>query len=148
MIIRAFLGRAALILLLCFVFITTAKCQIVITPSDSVVHTVDSLVKRMVGPGVLISNITYNQGLFSKGLGYYTDTSNILDLRNGLVISTGYVAKTPGPNTSFFLSDQVSGSSIDPDLSGLINSTDLSDLSSIEFDFIPLSDTLAFCFWV
>ncbi len=144
--IRAFLGKAALTLLLCLVLIRTAQCQIVITPSDSVVFTVDSLVKKMVGPGVLISNITYNQGLFSKGLGYYTDTSNILNLRNGLVMSTGYVDKIPGPNTSTFLSDQVSGSSIDPDLSGLINSTDLSDLSSIEFDFIPLSDTLAFNF--
>jgi gliding motility-associated-like protein len=97
----------------------------------------------LVGSGVTITNITYSgvpgsMGEFSNG-----NTTN-LGLDHGIIISTGLVNGNPAIGSAamnFASTDNQTGA--DPQLQNLVTDPVL-DAAVLEFDFIPISDTLKF----
>lgn len=113
------------------------------------VQTPNDLVNDVLaGPGVTILNLTYN-GSAANGLnaqpqaGYFNSNGSAFPLSEGVVLSTGNVSEASN-NETFFASTGYSGPS-DVDLAtfgaGAIN-----DAVSIEFDFIPVGDSVSFNF--
>lgn len=96
----------------------------------------------LTGPGVTVSNVTYTGDM--QSIGTFTTGTNptIVGFNSGMVLSSGNVSHIPWPNTSSTISTQTSGGS-DPQLAGLITQA-IKDAAVLEFDFIPLSDTIKF----
>ncbi|MCX7768912.1 MAG: choice-of-anchor L domain-containing protein, partial [Flavobacteriales bacterium] len=95
----------------------------------------------LLGTGVTGSNVSY-QGNVSQ-LASFTDPSAAIGFSSGLIISTGN-ASNPllnGPSSNF-CSDAV-GSGSNPLLQAISNVA-INDAAMLQFDFIPLGDTLSF----
>ncbi len=95
----------------------------------------------LIGTGVTVSNVTFSGnpdaiGRFNNG-GF-----TVMNLDAGVILSTGDVADAPGPNTGITSTDNGTGS--DPQLAALIPGYTINDAAVIEFDFIPIGDTLRF----
>ena len=110
------------------------------------------------GKGVTVSNITfqgrYRTNVASSQFGTFELRGNDPPdfFNRGIILSTGFVRDAPGPNTNGDFpprqapnaNGQIFGRG-DADLKRLIgDTTDTFDAAVIEFDFIPLSDTLKF----
>jgi gliding motility-associated-like protein len=101
----------------------------------------------LVGTGVTVSNITYigaggTIGSFTTG-----GSPTNLGFSSGIIMASGLVNGTPtiGSAASNFASTQTlypAGS--DPDLQVLIPASPIYDASVLQFDFVPLSDTIKF----
>jgi hypothetical protein len=86
----------------------------------------------------------------NKSIGYFQNTNPNFPLAKGIIMSTGFVANAPGPNTT------TQGSGIwgtDNDLFNYIDGlnidtglTDYNDATVLEFDFTPLTDAMSFDF--
>jgi len=107
-------------------------------------YTVQEYIQTLIGNGVEIFNATYNGhpraiGKFSTG----SQPTN-LGISSGLVLSTGWVIPPPpiGSPVSNFKSHE-NGRNGDNDLDNLIGGNTY-DAAILEFDFIPLSDTIRF----
>lgn len=139
-----------LIILLCFCMANTAIAQLVITPYI----TVRSLVQKLVGEGVIISNPTFTGKREMAGFFNNNPISTQINIDSGIVLTSGRAKTGPGigvdgngftpaqnylANTSWNLPG-------DPDLAAEIGSNvnDLHDACVLEFDFIPLGDSIRF----
>ena len=106
------------------------------------------------GPGVTISNITYNGSSLPtvwNNIGTFTtgSTPTNLGITSGLILSTGGVSGAVGPNNSGSFGIALTPSTPDlgdSDLYALVGSSvsNLHDASVLEFDFIPATDTIKF----
>ena len=95
----------------------------------------------LLGGGVTATNIVYNG--IPLAIGKFSGTSNI-GLASGVILATGDVSVAVGPNNSGSLSNGGSGAtSSDPELTSIATNT-LYDAAILEFDFVPLSDTVKF----
>ena len=104
----------------------------------------DQYIDKLIGGGITYSNVVYNGhpraiGMFSTG----TIPTN-LGMSSGFMLATGYVNGTPaiGSNASNFLSNQI-GTGSDADLYNIVKAP-VYNAASIEFDFVPVSDTIRF----
>ncbi len=102
----------------------------------------------LVGQGVQISNVTYNGQANvpggQPGIGSFEATDNaIVPLAGGVVLATTNVTTIPVSSTGF---GGGSGQSGDPDLSMLAGGQNMNDISILEFDFVPIGDTIRFNF--
>ncbi len=104
-----------------------------VTPTD--------LVNNLLGPGVTISNVTYNgapaaAGTFSGGTG-------IIGFENGIILSSGKISTVIGPND---VPDATTswGTAGDPDLNTLIPGYTTFDAATLEFDFVPQGNVVTF----
>ncbi len=107
----------------------------------------------LVGTGVTVSNVKFNGSttpIAWNNIGSFTTgtTPTNLGFNNGLIMATGNATDAAGPNTGYTTS-AVSPSTpnmSDPDLLAIVSSsvTSLNDAAILEFDFIPLSDTIKF----
>jgi gliding motility-associated-like protein len=111
--------------------------QIVVTQGISPASGVQNV---LLGSGVTITNITYNGVANSFGTFTTGSTPTNLGITSGLVISTGLASGAAGLTSGFASTDNGRGS--DPQLDGLVS--DVQDAAVLEFDFIPLSDTVQF----
>ena len=122
---------------------------------NTTTYTVDQLINQVLinSPCVSGTNITFKTGtLFgsTNGIGYFENSNANFPFANGVVLSTGDVTKTPGPNSTI-LSDGNLAWTGDSDLeanllsqSGItINSV---NASYIEFDFQPKTPNFDFSF--
>ncbi len=120
------------------------RAQIVIDNSLTPQEFVEQI---LVGTGVSVSNVTYNGQANAPGgqvaIGSFTSANTILPLANGLVLASGGVNQIPTGSTIF---DPGSGLSGDPDLLLLSGQASINDYSILEFDFVPLGDTIKFDF--
>lgn len=124
-----------------------SKGQLVITNESNAV----ALAQRLVGDGVTISNVTFNGNPLMAGYFKINNHTNPPALDSGIVLTTGY-AKTNGGNTGLdgnsFLeaSNMIIGGEGDPDLANIlgVDSSDLHDRCVLEFDFVPLGDSIKF----
>lgn len=102
----------------------------------------------LLGPGVTVSNITYNGS--QQAIGYFDGTNTNLGIDEGIVLTTGTVFNNGngphGPNNS-------SNSGFDNNTPGYFRLTNLLggnaqtyNASILEFDFIPYSDTVRFSY--
>lgn len=104
-------------------------------------YTAAQLVDFLVGSGVYVSNITSYGSINARGRFSNGNTTNI-GLKNGVILSTGRVQDAPGPNNVGNKSTN-NGYGSDALLATLVNQT-IYDASTLEFDFVPNSDTIKF----
>ena len=121
--------------------------------------TVEQYVQEvLLGQNVSVSNITFNGGpanTVSTAVGGFDCTNCNLGIASGFAMTTGDVAGLVGPNDESGYAGTGTGLAMgqDPDLLNLIqelipgadpNIVDVNDWVIIEFDFIPLGDTIQF----
>jgi gliding motility-associated-like protein len=99
----------------------------------------------LIGPGVTVSNITFNGA--PSSIGSFTGTGTNLGIANGIIITTGTVIDNGngphGPNNQAN-AGQINGGAGSTLLSGIIGGGQTYDAAILEFDFIPYSDTVRF----
>lgn len=118
-------------------FFTTASAQLTVAPGTPAV-----LVDTMLGTGVTASGITYSGYPFATGT--FNGALSNIGFNSGAFLCTGDINMAVGPNNSGSLS--LGGSMVpctDPQLNAL-GTTTLYDAAVLEFDFVPMSDTLKF----
>lgn len=104
-------------------------------------QTAQNLVQNvLVGTGVQVSNITYNGD--PQAIGAFLGTSSNIGFPGGIMLASGYVTTAVGPNNSGGSGDDL-GQAGDPDID-VITNNDTYDAAVLEFDFIPVSDTIKF----
>lgn len=106
---------------------------------------VDEWVKKnFSGQGVVVGNIKF-KGYPLSTLSF-TSTGNVLQVQKGLILSTGNSYNVAGYNNSHNQSStfgDILSSQIDPDLSAIVSGK-LFDICSVEFDFVPLDNSIQF----
>jgi len=106
---------------------------------------VDEWVKKnFSGQGVIIGNIKF-KGYPLSTLSY-TSAGNILQVQKGLILSTGNSFNVAGYNNSHNQSStfgDILSPQADPDLSAIVSGK-LFDICSIEFDFVPMDNSIQF----
>ena len=125
------------LLVLLYPFISFSQINV------SNVSTPQQLVQNVLaGSGVNVSNITYTGSNISIGSFSNGNNSNI-GMDEGLVLSTGNVLDILGPNSlPNTQTNTLAGS--DPQLQNLVPGYSLFDAAILEFDFVPMSDTIRF----
>ncbi|NLN73902.1 MAG: T9SS type B sorting domain-containing protein [Bacteroidales bacterium] len=112
--------------------------QLVISPNPSPQNAVQDV---LVGQGVSVSNISYSGagvawGTFSTG----ANATN-LGFSEGILLTTGKASDVA--NNVTYHASTANNTSGDPQLQSLVGAT-INDAAVLEFDFVPISDTLEF----
>lgn len=119
-----------------------ASTQITVQPVQDTQHAAIAqlLRKTLVGEGVFIGNFTVKGSPDAMGLFQLNSSKDLV--KEGLVLSTGHLTDIPGPNDTGSTTTimQTLG---DVDLGKHIGSRN-GDAVSIEFDFIPHTDSIVF----
>ncbi len=124
-------------------FSTNTFGQLVTNPGQSPVGLVQNV---LLGPGVTVSNITYTGA--NTAISEFTATGTNLGISNGIVMTTGTIfdngAGPQGPNnqSNAGIDNQTPGSAL---LASIITAGAATyNAATLEFDFIPYSDTVRF----
>ena len=118
---------------------------------NQVCYTVDELVTDVLinNPCANVSNISFTSGNdFNdvNGIGHFIEPSGTFPFSEGIVLSTGDALLASGPNSGLGNASTGSGQwPGDDDLSALIGE-ETNNASTIEFDFVPISNNLSFRF--
>ncbi|MBX7182597.1 MAG: choice-of-anchor L domain-containing protein [Bacteroidia bacterium] len=115
---------------------------ITVTPATTATDVQAFVTNTLLGGCVTASNIVYTGSPIS--IGTFTNGSSIIGFNSGVVMTSGAAAYSVGPNNS----GNRSASNFengDNDLNTLLN-TFTNDACVIEFDFLPLSDTVRFTY--
>ena len=126
-----------IIILLSF-SIPNSYCQLIINTAMTPVQLVQNV---LLGSGVTVSNITYQGGTNTRASFTNGSTTNI-GLNNGIILSTGIVTQIANPQ-SYFMSTNL-GLAGDPNLNTISGASHTYDACVLQFDFVPLSDTVKF----
>jgi len=97
----------------------------------------------LIGQGVTVSNVTFNSPSGANNIGHFSALNTNLGLDSGVIIASGNVANAIGPNNTQGAGNQTFTGS-DPQLSALMPGYSIYDAAVLEFDFVPLSDTIRF----
>ncbi|MFY9309867.1 MAG: choice-of-anchor L domain-containing protein [Bacteroidia bacterium] len=95
----------------------------------------------LLGTGITASNITYNG--VPVAIGDFNGSSSNIGLAGGVIMSSGNISNAVGPNNT-------GGASVgnglpgDPDLDQIMAPTFSYDATILEFDFVPVSDSVKF----
>lgn len=131
-------------------FITNvSQSQMVVDNSLTVADYVQNI---LLGENITVSNITYNglpANTVSVQIGSFTAPNCNMPITSGMIMSTGQAVAAAGPNNTSGASTNADFLEVgdDPDLLSLATSNgalDINDWAIIEFDFVPLGDTLRF----
>lgn len=98
------------------------------------------------GQGVVIGNIKYSGN--SQAVSVFTSTPDILQVQKGLIISTGTASGVAGANNTFNYTKafgDIKSPEKDSDLSRIVKQN-LYDISFIEFDFVPMDNSIRFSY--
>ncbi|HRN41833.1 MAG TPA: choice-of-anchor L domain-containing protein, partial [Vicingus sp.] len=128
-------------------FLNQTKAQVTVNNTNTVQFYVQNV---LLGGGVTVSNITYNgvpASVVSNQVGEFTDPTSSVGLPSGIILATGNSTLASQANNSG--SASLGGSSSftgDSHLATAGNTTtsNLYHQTKIEFDFVPLGDTLRF----
>jgi outer membrane protein OmpA-like peptidoglycan-associated protein len=93
------------------------------------------------GQGVVIGNVKFHGNVLSMGA--FTSSANVLELQKGLVLSTGSAFSVAGLNNKYNQTNAFGDAERDQDLNKLVK-PNLYDVSMIEFDFVPIQNSLQF----
>ncbi len=139
----------SILLLLFLLSSSVVFAQLTVTPCSALGQTPQQFIQsQLVGQGVTISNATFNGSsavITSNQLGSFTATNvayTELELNAGVLLTSGLASNAIGPNNICGKSTDL-GLSGDPDLNIIAGVTTL-DACILEFDFVPVSDTLKF----
>ena len=137
---RSFLKFACLIFILLLGY-SYAEAQLVVTSGSSA----QQMAKALAGPGISVSNATISGGCSTSAYGSFTGGVSVgMGIGNGILLTTGDAnnAYSPFGNDDFGLST-CGGNGGDADLQ-IIAASPTFDACALEFDVIPVCDTLNF----
>ncbi len=117
--------------------IPNCKAQLKVDTTRSEVFLVEEI---LLGKGILAGNITYKGPPFA--VAHFNDSSNTIGITEGILLSTGNVYYSLGPNRSP-RTGWASNTSGDEDLDNITRGR-THDASVLEFDFITQSENLSF----
>ena len=131
----------------------TLCAQLIVT--NPMTQTPQDLVQNvLLGPGVTVSNITFNGGagnIWSEQAGFFDSNMANVGIPTGIILATGDVTQAAGPNATG--SNSLGGGNLsspgtcDADLQLLDpTATGFNDCAVLEFDFVPSGDSLKFNF--
>ncbi|MEC5166314.1 gliding motility-associated-like protein [Flavobacterium sp. PL11] len=122
---------------------------------DTTIYTADELINKVLvnSPCVQGKNVKSRTGTnygSSNGIGYFERTTTNFPFASGVVLSTGDVTRSPGPNINV-LSDGISAWLGDTDLENVLlaqNNISINSINAsyIEFDFQPKTPNFNFNF--
>lgn len=128
--------------LLIFILSTNIlKSQLIISTTQAP----DQLVQNiLVGTGVSVFNVTFNSPASAVNIGEFMGGGGTnIGISKGIILASGDVHNAIGPNDQTGAGN-ATGTGGDPDLQNLIPGFTINDAAVLEFDFIPLSDTIKF----
>ncbi|WP_047548139.1 T9SS C-terminal target domain-containing protein [Psychroserpens sp. Hel_I_66] len=116
---------------------------------DQTTYTVEELVEDVLinSDCAQISNITFSTGTnfgTDNGIGYFINDGSLFPFTDGLLLTSGNAANARGPNNNA-LSDGGFGWPGDTELDAAVG-INSNNASIIEFDFVPLADSISFDF--
>jgi gliding motility-associated-like protein len=120
----------------------TVSGQLVTIPGGSPASLVQNV---LLGPGVTVSNIVFNGN--TSAISQFTATGTNLGISSGIVMTTGTTYNNgsgpQGPNnqSNAGVDNNFGGSGL---LSSIIGGTQTYNATTLEFDFVPYSDTVRF----
>ena len=97
--------------------------------------------ENFTGQGVVIGNIKVHGNILSMAA--FSSSANVLDLQKGLMLSTGSAFSVAGLNNKYNQTSAFGDAERDPDLNKFVK-PNLYDVSMIEFDFVPMRNSLQF----
>ena len=122
-----------------FVLILSFTAHAQLTTSTAMTPT--QLVQNiLLGSGITASNITYNGAPLA--IGSFNGSSSNIGLASGVLLASGNISTAIGPNNSGSAGTNLSQPA-DVDLNAISGNTTY-DRAVLEFDFIPVSDTVKF----
>lgn len=117
------------------------------------VSTAQLTVNNTLTPPLLVQNVLLGSGVTASGVtfsgtatqrGEFNGTASNIGFSSGVLLTTGDISVAPGPNSSGGASAGGTGAvCTDPQLNSIATTT-LYDGAVLEFDFIPMADTLKF----
>lgn len=122
-----------------------ANSQITVTNATSALQ----LAQKLVGTGVTISNVTYNGEPLASGL--FKQVGTVIPIDSGIVITSGLAKSNIGlvlsgvDGIAADLADNDNGLTGDAQLN-LLTSMPTEDATVLEFDFIPIGDSISFSY--
>jgi hypothetical protein len=129
--------------------VTLVQAQLTVVNGSDLNLTPEQLVQNyLIGPGITISNVTYNGSsavITSNQIGTFQTAGSAtteLGLTGGILMTSGKASIAIGPNNSGSAGANTGGGG-DPDLDQISGSA-THDKAVIEFDFIPQYDTATF----
>lgn len=98
---------------------------------------------------VVVSNVAVSGGNFATGensWGFFSGSGTTFPFQNGVILATGKINNAPGPNA--YLSDDGGnmGWDGDTDLNQALGLSNSFNATVLEFDFVPLGNTISFDF--
>lgn len=115
------------------------------TVEDLTARTAEDLVHTLVGDGLAVSNIRYTGS--PRAAGAFAGFGPALGIDAGVVLSTGAVAGADSSilgTGAFEYASTAFGTPGDSDIAALVGTGATYDAASLEFDFVPPTDTLTF----
>lgn len=91
-----------------------------------------------------VNSITYTGHVSARG--FFFSGSSSINIEEGVMLSTGNIANSAGPNNAYNTGNSFGLNFVDPDLADMVNSNSIYDVSSIAFDFVPTTDKISFEF--
>lgn len=138
--------RKAYAKLLFLLLLTTAASAQYIQVNDT--YSPQQLVQDILlnSPCVTVSNVSVSGGAFANGqsYGYFNGTGSSFAFQNGIILSTGRAVGAEGPNTSLLDDGGNMSWGGDTDLEQALGINNSINATVLEFDFIPLANTLSF----
>ncbi|MBX9888118.1 MAG: T9SS type B sorting domain-containing protein [Flavobacteriaceae bacterium] len=126
-------------------FCSNAFCQSILVDDTS--RSADQLVQLLLGNScTTVSNISISS---SQSTAYFNNNGGLFPVTEGVIIRNGIAKYTEGQYTGNNLSSQIN-TNTDPTLQNISNSSGqsspITDVAFLEFDFIPLSTNFSFDF--
>src|SRR3990172_9794663 len=148
---RTRLDFALTVALLLLAFLAP-ECLLAITTKNLTELTPEQLAQLLVGNGVTISNVKYTGDLLSAGScdGGLGSGTNGIGIGDGVILTSGDVSLSAGPNNDTGATGPILPGPGDPDLDLILKSqpsyTDETshDATVLEFDFVPQQSQVAF----
>jgi len=129
--------KIAVLIILAFTVHAT-KAQLVV--NTGVMTPTQYVQNVLVGSGVTVSNVTFSGDL--SQIGEFDSQNANVGLPGGLVMASGNVTSSIGPNNSGSTSQNLGGGG-DADLQAL-SGVSMNDAAILEFDFVPSGDSIKF----
>ena len=121
------------------------SAQITVDNTQTIEHYIQNI---LIGNRISASNITYNGGsanVQSEQVGEFSGPA--VGINSGIILATGDATLAALPNTDDGLhlgGENNSTPSTDPDLISISNHPSMYDFVIVEFDFVPIGDTISF----
>ena len=118
---------------------------------DQATYTVPELVEDVLidSPCATVSNINWSTGTNfgqENGIGYFTALPGAFPFQAGIILNTGDAMEAEGPETGTQSSGGWPGDTDLEDAIPALNPGDSNDATFIEFDFVPITNSVSFDF--